>query len=262
MKAAILAGGLGTRMQELTSIVPKPMIELGGKPILWHIMKSYRHFGINEFCIALGYKGDVIKEYFRNYKYHMRSVVVDLTTGETDFTGDSNSVEPEDWRINLVETGSASQTGARVARMKEYLGKETFCLTYGDGVSDVDIAQLIAFHKSHGKIATLTAVRPPSKFGALEIGHDNKVLTFAEKPHIGDSWINGGFFVFEPKIFDYLDSNETCILEEKPMLNLAKDGQLMAFHHEGYWHCMDTARDVTNANKIWEQNKAPWKQWR
>lgn len=259
MKAAILAGGLGTRMQEVTNLIPKPMVTIGSNPILWHIMKHYSVYGVSEFCIALGYRGDVIKDYFINYNTRQNnSITVDLKTNTV--TSESKA-DVENWRVNLLETGDKTMTGGRVARMRDYLKDEAFFLTYGDGVSNVNIKALLEFHKSHGKIATVTAVQPPARFGALEIGRDNIVSKFAEKPQDTDTFINGGFFVFEPKIFDYLDTSEDCILEKAPLENLAKDGQLAAFHHRDFWQCMDTVRDINYLNGLWSEKNTPWKTW-
>lgn len=257
MKAVVLAGGLGTRMQELTRLIPKPMVEVGPYPILWHVMKIYSHFGVNQFAVALGYRGEVIKEYFANYRQRIHSLRVDLGTGAVDVVTEGD----ETWLIDLVETGFSTQTGGRVARLKKEIGNNPFFLTYGDGVADVDIDELLAFHKAHGKIGTVTAVRPPSKFGALDIDGDGIVGRFSEKPIAGDTWINGGFFVLEPEIFDYVSSDEDCIFERGPLEALAADGQLAAYKHGGYWQCMDTAKDVEQVNDIWNRGEAPWKLW-
>jgi glucose-1-phosphate cytidylyltransferase len=257
MKTAILAGGLGTRMQELTRLIPKPMVEIGSYPILWHIMKIYSHYGVNQFTVGLGYRGEVIKDFFTNYRQRIHSLRVDLGKGSVDVVTEGD----ESWVIDLVETGMNTQTGGRIARMREELGDAPFFLTYGDGVSDVDIPALLDFHRSHGKIGTVTAVRPPSKFGALDIGENGTVARFSEKPVSGDTWINGGFFVFEPEIFDYVSPDADCVFERGPLEALAADGQLAAFKHPGYWQCMDTARDVENVNEIWSRGQAPWKVW-
>ena len=257
MKVVLLAGGLGTRMQELTRLIPKPMVEIGSFPILWHIMQLYSHYGINNFSVALGYRSEVIKEYFHNYQMRMHSMRVNLGKGTSEII----DAGTENWVIDLVETGLNTQTGGRVARMRDVIGDTTFMLTYGDGVADIDIAKLLEFHKSHGKFATVTAVRPPSKFGALDIDKDGLVKQFSEKPVSGDTWINGGFFVLEPQVFDYLSTDEDCIFERAPLEALAADGQLAAFHHHGYWRCMDTAKDVEQVNAIWEAGAAPWKVW-
>jgi glucose-1-phosphate cytidylyltransferase len=257
MKAVILAGGLGTRMQELTNVVPKPMVSIGGFPILWHIMKIYEHYGVNDFAVALGYKSEVVKEYFSNYRLRANSIRINLGTGEIT----EEATHRERWCVDLVETGLNTQTGGRIARMRRYLEGGTFFVTYGDGVADVNIDALLAFHRAHGKIGTVTAVRPPSKFGALALDHGDVVDSFTEKPISGESWINGGFFVFEPEIFDYLSTDESCILERAPLEKLANDGQLAAFRHPGYWQCLDTAKDVDNVNRIWQSGQAPWKLW-
>ncbi len=257
MKAVILAGGLGTRMQELTRLIPKPMIEVGGYPALWHIMKIFEHFEVNDFVVALGYKSEIIKDYFSNYRLRANSIHVDLGQG----TVVAEAEHKERWRIDLVETGLNTQTGGRIARLRPYLGERTFIVTYGDGVADVDINRLLAFHRAHGKIGTVTAVRPPSKFGALGLTDGDMVASFTEKPITGETWINGGFLVFEPGIFDYLSSDEGCILERAPLERLARDGQLAAYKHHGFWQCMDTAKDVETVNGMWSDQSAPWKLW-
>lgn len=255
MKVVILAGGLGTRLSEETVLKPKPMVEIGGKPILWHIMNIYSVHGFNEFIIALGYKGEIIKEYFLNYYHHKSDLVVDLKIGKVSTTNNGF----ESWLVHLVGTGLKSMTGGRLNRLKEKLKKETFMLTYGDCVSDIDIKKLLEFHKSHGKIATVTAVRPAARFGGLRFD-GNTVVEFKEKPQTGEGWINGGFFVFEATVFDYLHGDDT-ILERTPLENLAKDGQLMAYKHEGFWQCMDTIRDKQLLEELWGSGKAPWKAW-
>lgn len=255
MMAAILAGGMGTRMQEITAVVPKPMVEIGNRPILWHIMKSYRAAGVREFVVALGYRGQVIKQFFLDQARLAGDIRIDLATG-----GVTGCRPEEDWVVNLLETGAAAQTGARLARMKAYLGKETFFLTYGDGVANVDIPALLAFHRRTGRIATLTAVRPPARFGALHLTGD-LVDRFSEKPLEGEDWVNGGFFVCEPSIFDYVDESDDCVLEREPLERLARDGQLAAFHHAGFWASMDTVRDQQALNAIWARGNAPWKNW-
>lgn len=252
MKTIILAGGQGTRLSEETVVKPKPMIEIGNEPILIHIMNVYASFGFNEFIVALGYKGEMIKEYFLNHYHHVRDIVINLKTGQVEAKND----HLVDWIIHLIDTGKNTLTGGRLRRLKDYVGKETFMLTYGDGLSNIDIKNLLEFHKSHGKIATVTAVRPVARFGGI-ILNDNKVSNFKEKLQIGEGWINGGFFVFESKIFDYLPGDETA-LEGEPMENLVKDGQLMAYKHEGFWQCMDTLRDKQNLEKLWESGSAPW----
>lgn len=255
MKTVILAGGLGTRLGEETTIKPKPMVEIGGKPILWHIMNIYDHHGFNEFIIALGYKGEVIKEYFLSYYNLQSELTIFLKNGAV--TAKRNC--QRDWLVHLIDTGVNSMTGGRLHRLQEKIGNETFMLTYGDGVSDVALDKLVEFHKSHGKIATVTAVKPTARFGGISF-EGNRVCNFKEKPQAGEGWINGGFFVFEPEIFNYLHGDET-ILEADPLENLAKDNQLMAYRHEGFWQCMDTIRDKNHLEELW-QTEAPWKIWR
>jgi glucose-1-phosphate cytidylyltransferase len=253
MKVGILAGGFGTRLAEETTVRPKPMVEIGGYPILWHIMHCYAHYGFNEFMIALGYKGEVIKDYFINYHHRFRNLSVSLKTGKIDF----HDEEHLDWNVHLLDTGLNSMTGGRIKQLASF-ANETFMLTYGDGVCDINLESLLAFHRQHGKLATVTAVRPPSRFGNI-IVEGEQVIGFHEKPQIGEGWINGGFFVLEPEIIDYIDDNST-IWEQGPMERLAAEGQLMAYYHPNFWQCMDTLRDVQYLNKIWE-NGAPWKVW-
>ncbi len=255
MKAVILAGGLGTRISEESHLRPKPMITIGDKPILWHIMKIYSHHGINDFVICLGYKGYVIKEYFANYFLHMSNVTFDIKYN----TMEVHKRDAEPWKVTLIDTGADTMTGGRLKRVREYLGNEDFCCTYGDGVSDVDIKAQIAFHKKHGKLATVTAIQPPGRYGALEMNGDN-VTSFSEKPAGDGAWINGGFFVFNPSFIDkYIKADEDS-LELDPMRNLAKDGQLQAWQHNGYWQAMDTLRDKNQLEDLWK-GKAPWKLW-
>jgi glucose-1-phosphate cytidylyltransferase len=257
MKTIILAGGLGTRLSEETIVKPKPMVEIGGMPILWHIIKSYAAYGFNDFTIALGYKGDVIKEFFLNYKLHKSDVIVNLKSGNIKFENDLS----EDWMVGMHETGTSSMTGGRLLNLKKlFKPGDTFMMTYGDGVADVDISKLVAFHKAHGKIATLTAVRPPARFGSIIIEDGGHIIEFKEKPQIGEGWINGGFFVFDYRVFDYL-TDESTILEREPLENLTKDNELVAYRHDGFWHCMDTIRDRDNLNEIWSSGQAPWKKW-
>lgn len=257
MKTILLAGGLGTRLSEETALKPKPMVEIGGMPILWHIMKSYASYGYNDFAVALGYKGDVIKEFFLNYKLHKSDMIVNLKSGNVKFENDFS----EDWTVGLHETGANSMTGGRLYNLKKlFKPGDVFMLTYGDGVADIDINKLVAFHKSHGKIATLTAVRPTARFGSIIMEEDGQILEFKEKPQIGEGWINGGYFVFDYKIFDYL-KDESTILEREPLENLTKDNELVAYKHDGFWHCMDTIRDRDNLNEIWANKTAPWKKW-
>jgi len=255
MKAVILAGGLGTRISEETLVKPKPMVEIGGKPILWHIMKIYSTHGINDFIICCGYKGYLIKEYFANYFLHMSDVTFDMVNNRMDVH--QNYVEP--WRVTLVDTGDDTLTGGRIKRIRKYLGDENFCLTYGDGVGNIDITRLIDFHRHEGKLATLTATQPPGRFGALNLeGH--KILNFEEKPQGDGAWINGGFFVLSPKVIDYIAGDDT-LWEREPMAGLASDGQLNAFFHHDFWQPMDTLRDKTHLEGLWQANKAPWKIW-
>jgi len=257
MKAVILAGGLGTRLSEETDIKPKPMVEIGGKPILWHILKTYSAHGVNDFIICCGYKGYVIKEYFANYFLHESDVTFDMR--DNSMQVHQNNAEP--WSVTLVDTGENSMTGGRLKRVSEYLkNEEDFCFTYGDGVGDVDITSLINFHREHGKQATLTATRPPGRYGALKFGRDNEVLEFHEKPDGDGSWINGGYFVLKPIVLDRIDNDSTS-WEADPLSSLAKDHQLAAFKHEGFWQPMDTLREKHLLNDLWQSGKAPWKVW-
>jgi glucose-1-phosphate cytidylyltransferase len=257
MKAVILAGGLGTRISEETNIKPKPMIEIGGRPVLWHIMKLYSHHGINDFVICLGYRGYVIKEYFVNYYKHMSDLTINLQNNDVEIH--NNYAEP--WKVTLVNTGEGSMTGGRVKRISSYLADEdAFCLTYGDGLSDVNISNSIEFHKKHGKLATLTAVQPAGRFGALEI-ENNQIKKFQEKPKGDGSFINGGFFVLSPKVLDYITEGDSTIWEKSPLQKLASDGELMAYKHGGFWQPMDTLRDKNYLEELWDNNKAAWKIW-
>lgn len=257
MKAVILAGGLGTRLSEETGLKPKPMVEIGGRPILWHIMKLYLHHGIHDFIVCCGYKGYMIKEYFANYRLHMSDLQVETAKGIIEF----NNSQAENWRISLVDTGEYTMTGGRLARVRQYLhDAEPFCLTYGDGLSDVDIASTLRFHQNHGAVATVTAVRPPSRFGVLQMSQD-RVSSFAEKPAGDQDWINGGFFVLSPRVFHYLDGGDGTVWEREPLEALAADGQLRAFRHEGFWQPMDTLRDRNQLEALWSNGKAPWKCW-
>lgn len=257
MKAVILAGGLGTRISEETHLKPKPMIEIGGKPVLWHILKIYSAHGINDFVICLGYKGYIIKEYFANYFLHMSDVTFDM---------DQNKMEvhhhhAEPWKITLVDTGEKTMTGGRLKRVGDYVKNEKdFFFTYGDGVSDVDITALAAFHRNHGKLVTVTAVQPPGRYGSLDMGDVGKVRGFVEKPKGDGGWINGGFFILSPKVLEYLDNDETS-WESEPLIRLAAGGNVMAFEHNGFWQPMDTLRDKNNLEALWENGKAPWKIW-
>jgi glucose-1-phosphate cytidylyltransferase len=254
MKAIILAGGLGTRISEESHLKPKPMIEIGGKPILWHIMKIYSHYGINDFVICLGYKGYVIKEYFANYFLHTSDVTFDIS---------SNSMEvhhryAEPWRVTLIDTGPDTLTGGRLKRVREYVNKETFCFTYGDGLANVDLSQLVAFHRENRKLGTVVAVQPPGRYGALKVDN-NTVLNFQEKPAGDNAWINGGFFVLEPEVFDYIEGDQTS-WETEPLQRLAQDRQLAAYHHRGFWHAMDTLRDKNHLEDLW-RTTPPWQVW-
>jgi glucose-1-phosphate cytidylyltransferase len=256
MKVAILAGGLGSRLSEVTDRLPKPMVEVGGKPLLWHIMKHYEHHGLREFVIALGYRGEVIKDYFLNYRLRSSSLVVRMKTGDVEVRDPIR----EDWVVHLLDSGERTQTGGRVRRIMDYVGREPILLTYGDGVSNVDIARLLAFHRAHGKAATVTATRPPARFGGLSIT-ENRVTTFIEKPQIGEGWINGGFFVFEPRVRDYLGDRDDLVLEREPMERLAAEGELVAYPHDDFWQCMDTLRDVRLLEELWTSGAPPWKTW-
>jgi glucose-1-phosphate cytidylyltransferase len=255
VKAVILAGGLGSRLSEETTLRPKPMVEIGGKPILWHIMKIYAAHGIDEFVVCLGYKGYVIKEWFANYALHTSDVTFDLGTGEMDVH--HSTTEP--WRVTLVDTGEETMTGGRLKRVLPYVGEETFCLTYGDGVSDVDLTALIAHHRDKGALATVTAVQPSGRFGALEVA-DGRVSGFLEKPRGDGAWINGGFFVLEPGVGDYIAGDDT-VWEREPLERLARDGQLVPYYHEGFWHAMDTIRERQELEALWASGDAPWCVW-
>jgi glucose-1-phosphate cytidylyltransferase len=255
MKAVILAGGYGTRISEETSLRPKPMVEIGGKPVLWHIMKTYAAHGIDDFVICCGYRGYLIKEYFANYALHMSDVTFDMRSGRVEVH--QNSAEP--WRVTLVDTGTDTGTGGRLKRVRPYLGDEEFCFTYGDGVSDVDVKALIAFHRSRGTLATVTATQPPGRFGVLTMS-DAKITAFEEKPRGDGGWVNGGYFVLSPNALDYVDG-DTTMWEREPMERLARDGQLSAFVHRGFWQPLDTLRDKTLLNDLWASGKAPWKVW-
>lgn len=257
MKVGILAGGYGTRLAEETEIRPKPMVEIGGKPILWHIMQIYSHYGFKDFVIALGYKGEYIKKYFVDYCTLRGDLRINLANGCVEKVDNENML---DWNVELIDTGTNSQTGGRIKRLAPYMGNETFMLTWGDGVSDININELLAFHKKHGKLATITSVRPPARYGHIEFDGD-QVKEFSEKPQTGEGWINGAFFVFEPGVFDYIDGDETQF-EKEPLVNLAKDGQLMAYRHKSFWQCMDTLREKYILENFWKSGNAPWKVWR
>ena len=255
MKVAILAGGYGSRLAEETEVKPKPMVEIGGRPILWHIMMHYAHYGFKEFLIALGYKGEVIKRYMVDYCSLNSNLTVNMSTGEVQTHGGHSA----DWVVDLVDTGLPTQTGGRIKRLAPYVGNETFMLTWGDGVSDVNLQDLLAFHRSHGKLATLTAVRPPARYGYMQFEGD-RVAQFTEKPQIGEGWINGAFFVLEPGIFEYIAGDDT-VWEREPLENLAGDGELVAYRHESFWQCMDTLREKYILESFWQSGNAPWKVW-
>ena len=257
MKAVILAGGLGTRLSEETSVRPKPMVEIGDMPILWHIMKTYSHYGVNDFIVCCGYKGEVIKEFFSNYVLRVSSVTFDLRNNSIEVHNQS----PEKWKVSLIDTGSKSMTGGRLRRVRNFLDNETFCFTYGDGVSNVDIRKLIAFHRQQNVFATLTAVQPPGRFGAIALGKDQtKIDSFEEKPSGDGAWVNGGYFVLEPEAIDYIDDDLT-VWEQEPLAQLAKDGELSAFKHSGFWQPMDTLRDKMLLEDLWASGSAPWRVW-
>jgi glucose-1-phosphate cytidylyltransferase len=258
MKVAILAGGLGSRISEETEIKPKPMVEIGGRPILWHIMKHYGVYGYRDFVIALGYKGEYIKRYMLEYASLHSDLTVGLRNGDVMRNGNGNGGPPDDWTVELINTGQDTATGGRIKRLARCIGNETFMLTWGDGVSNIDLDKLLAFHRAHGKLATLTAVRPPARFGHLDLEGD-QITEFSEKPQIGEGWINGAFFVLEPEVFDYVDGDATQ-WEREPLERLAADGQLMAYRHDSFWQCMDTIRDKKLLEELW-QNGAPWRTW-
>jgi glucose-1-phosphate cytidylyltransferase len=255
VKVVILAGGFGTRLSEETVVKPKPMIEIGGYPIIWHIMKLYSYYGFDDFIICLGYKGYTIKEYFLNYFHHNSDLIIDLSTNQVEI----KNIRSEKWKIALLDTGLNTMTGGRLKRIKDYIN-ESFMLTYGDGVSDLNILELLSFHKKHGRLATVTSVKPPGRYGSLKINSDSKVEFFAEKPLGDGSWVSGGFFVFEPGIFEYLKDDRT-ILEKEPLEKMSQNGELMAFKHYGFWKSMDTLRDKTELENLWISEMAPWKVW-
>jgi glucose-1-phosphate cytidylyltransferase len=257
MKVLILAGGLGSRLSEETTLKPKPMVEVGGKPILWHIMKIYSSYGFNEFIILCGYKGYMIKEYFAHYFLHVVDMTIDMKSNT--ITHHNNQSEP--WKVTLIDTGLDTMTGGRIKRVQEYVGKEPFMLTYGDGVCDVDINELISYHKRHGKAITMTSVRPEGRFGSLIINDEQQVLSFLEKPNEDGAWINAGFFVCQPEVFDYIPEGDKVIFEREPLENLAKAGQLYSFKHKGFWKPMDTQREKSQLESLIENNKAPWIKW-
>lgn len=258
MKVLILAGGFGTRLAEETDIKPKPMVEIGGKPILWHIMKIYSFYGYNDFVILLGYKGYIIKEYFANYYRHQSDMCIDLSTNKINYFNNKS----EAWKITLIDTGINTMTGGRIKRAQEFVGNETFMLTYGDGVGDVNIEELVKFHKAHGKSITITSAQPEGRFGTLNIESNNRVTNFKEKPKGDGAWINAGFFVCEPKVFDYIRDGDSTVFEQSPLQELAKDGEMFAYKHYGFWKPMDTLRDKQELQKLWEGGNAPWKVWK
>ncbi|MFA6054899.1 MAG: glucose-1-phosphate cytidylyltransferase [Thermodesulfovibrionales bacterium] len=256
MKVILLAGGFGTRISEESHLRPKPMIEIGDKPLIWHIMKTYSYYGFNDFIVCLGYKGYIIKEYFANYFLHQSDITIDLDKNRIE----AHDSKAEPWKITLVDTGLNTLTGGRIKRVRKYLNKNTFMLTYGDGVGDIDIRRLLDFHKNHGKYATITAVQPPGRFGSMNLGDGDNVLSFQEKPKGDNAWINGGFFVLEPQVMDYIEGDET-LWEKEPLERLAKDGQLLAYKHYGFWKPMDTLRDKTELENLWNSEKSPWNVW-
>ena len=258
MKVLILAGGFGTRLSEETDIKPKPMVEVCGKPILWHIMKTYSHYGINEFVILLGYKGYYIKEYFANYFLHQSDVTIDMSNGDIEVH--NNSSEP--WKVTLLDTGLNAMTGARIKKAKAHIGNEPFMLTYGDGVADIDIQELLAFHQQHGKLMTMTSAQPEGRFGALNINGNDQVTTFEEKPKGDGSWVNAGYFVCQPEVLDYIDNGDDVIFEQEPLRKLAQDGEIFTYKHKNFWMPMDTLRDKTKLNEMCESGDAPWVIWK
>jgi len=257
MKVLILAGGYGTRLSEETVSIPKPMVEIGGKPIVWHIMKHYSKYGFNEFVLLLGYKSYVFKEYFANYFLHQSDVTFNLATNEMKVH--QNTSEP--WTVTLLDTGLDTMTGSRIRHAKKHVGDETFCLTYGDGVGNIRIDEALAFHRSHGKAATVTSVQPAGRFGAIESGSDGQITNFMEKPAGDGAWINAGYFICEPKVFDYIEDSDATIWERGPLEGLARDGEMFSFQHGGFWRCMDTLRDKQQLNSMWDSGDAPWKTW-
>lgn len=257
MKVVILAGGRGTRISEETGSIPKPMVEIGNKPMLWHVMKLYSHYGFNDFIICLGYKGYLIKEYFANYFLHSADITLDLSRNKMEVHG--SKAEP--WKVTLIDTGLDTMTGGRIKRIKKYVDNQSFMLTYGDGIGDIDIKQVLSYHKKHGRAATVTAVQAAGRFGALNITSSGNVSSFFEKPKGDGAWINGGFFVLEPKVFDYIKGDST-LWEKEPMERLAENNQLNAYKHRGFWKCMDTMRDKIELEQLWDEGDAPWKLWK
>lgn len=257
MKVLLLAGGLGTRLSEETEIRPKPMVEIGGKPILWHIMKLYSSFGFNDFVVLLGYKGYYIKEYFGNYFLHQSDVQIDLSTNRMEIL--NSKTEP--WKVTLLDTGLQTMTGSRIKKARKIVGNEPFMITYGDGVSDIDINKLVKFHHIHGKLMTMTSFVPESRFGVLRINYENQVERFMEKPKEDSGWINAGFFVCQPEVFNYIPDGEDIVFEKEPLENLASSGNLFTYKHHGFWQCMDTLRDKIKLNELWDNKNPPWKTW-
>lgn len=260
LKVIILAGGLGTRLEEETNRIPKPLVTIGDKPIIWHIMKIYSHYGLNEFIICLGYKGYLIKEYFANYFLHNSDITFDFSEGENRMI--VHNKKTENWKVTLIDTGFDTQTGGRIRKIQPYVKDETFMLTYGDGVSDINIKTLADFHFTHKKIVTITAVQPPGRFGALKLAHKSEVKSFTEKPTGDEGWINGGFLVLNPEVFKYLKEGDQTIWERKPLEDISKDGQLMAYTHGSFWKCMDTLRDKSELEALWNSGNPPWKVWK
>lgn len=256
MKVLILAGGFGTRLSEETGIVPKPLVEIGGRPVLWHIMKSYSHHGFNDFVVLLGYKGYYIKEFFANYFLHQSDVTIDLSSGKMDI----HRNESEPWKVTLLDTGLQTMTGGRIKRAARIINNESFMLTYGDGVADINITELVKYHKDHGKLITMTSIQPEGRFGAIEIAENNIVTSFREKPKGDGSWINGGYFVCQPQVLDFI-SNDKTVFEKEPLENLARNNQLITYQHNGFWKCMDTLRDKIQLNEMWDSGQAKWKIW-
>lgn len=257
MKALILAGGYGTRLSEETDIRPKPMVEVGGKPIIWHIMKTYSYYGVNEFIILLGYKGYFIKEYFANYILHQSDVTIDMSNGDLQM----HNKFSEPWKVTLLDTGLNAMTGARIKKAKDYVGNETFMLTYGDGLADINIKNTLKFHKKHGKFMTMTSAQPDGRFGALNVDKSNRVIDFREKPQGEESWINAGYFICEPEVFNYIGDGNNVVFEKEPLKNLVKDEQIFTYKHNGFWMPMDTLRDKNKLNEIYNSKKAPWVVW-
>ncbi|MBT4174746.1 glucose-1-phosphate cytidylyltransferase [archaeon] len=258
-KVVILCGGMGTRMNKETEFMPKPLVNVGSHPILWHIMKTYSHYGFNDFVLCLGYKGDMIKNYFRNFHSHVKDYTFNLRTRDKIFHGDT---EIPDWNITFANTGLHSNTGCRIKKIEKHITGDNFMVTYGDGVADINIPELLNYHRTHGKVGTVTTVRPSTRFGNLTINEHGQILDFTKKTKIHEGWIDGGFFVFNKKIFDYLTEDPDCMLEREPLKQLASEQQFMSYKHKGFWQCMDTTRDHQHLNNIWKSNQVPWRVWR